>query len=272
MSLWRNFSVKVRRRETPVYDLLYRVARRIRNISMPVIPGIHSFLYQEWATRTLAWHNFWRIVYYEPMFKSQCRQVGSGFKLWYAGNGICRILGNLHISLGDNVTMYDNIGLVGQRVFDNPEFIVGNNSYIGPRTRFLVARSIRIGTYSNIGGETLMTDNPGHPSDAKKRCVPGLGQPSPASVHPIVIGDFCHIATGCCVYPGTVVGDGVMAKLHTHIKGTIPSFALISGNPCRVERLLPIPEGLRDMVSEERFAAWQEERREYLALHPTEKG
>ncbi len=29
MSLWRNFSVKVRRRETPVYDLLYRVARRI---------------------------------------------------------------------------------------------------------------------------------------------------------------------------------------------------------------------------------------------------
>lgn len=268
MSLWRSFSMKVRRRETPVYDALYKAARRVRNLSMPVIPGVHSFLYHEWAARTSAWHNFWRFVYYEPMFKSQCREVGRGFKLWYAGNGICRILGNLHIRLGDNVTMFDNMSLVGLRVFDDPEFVVGSNSYIGPLTRFMVARSIRIGAYCILGSEVMMTDNPGHPVGAKERCVPGGGLPAADSVHPVVIGDFCWIPTGCCVYPGAVVGDGVVAKLHTHIKGVIPSFSLIGGHPCRIERLLPIPEGLREMVGEERFAAWQKERQDYLAAHP----
>ncbi len=70
MNWWTRFSLNVRRRETPFYDRLYTTARTVRNISMPVIPGLHGFLYAEWKSRTDAWHNFWRIIYYEPMFKS----------------------------------------------------------------------------------------------------------------------------------------------------------------------------------------------------------
>src|SRR4030043_1727955 len=97
---WREFSVAVRRRETPFYDRVYRLAKRIRSLSFPCVKPVHSFLYREWMLRTNLWHNFWRIVYYEPMFKSHGACVGRGFRIEYAGNGSPRILGDLQLHLG----------------------------------------------------------------------------------------------------------------------------------------------------------------------------
>ena len=43
MNALTRFFQAIRRRETPFYDRLYRTARRIRGVSMPVIPGLHRF-------------------------------------------------------------------------------------------------------------------------------------------------------------------------------------------------------------------------------------
>ncbi len=268
MSVWNTLSLKIRRRESPFYDFLYRTAKRVLGCSMPVIPGLHAFLYREWATRTSAWHNFWRIVYYEPMFKAACRKVGSGFKLWYAGNGICRIVGNLQISMGDNVTMFDNVSLAGIRIFDEPELIVGDNTYIAPRVRFMIARKVTIGSHCLIGC-VMIADNPGHPFDAEQRMVPGGGLPPAELVAPVRIGDFCLLNLTTYVYPGTVVGDGVVAKIGTHLKGVLPPFALVEGSPCRVVKLLPIPEGIRARVGEERYESWIAQRKAFLTEQQT---
>ncbi len=265
MNAWTRFCLAVRRKETPFHARVHDAARRVLGMTVPVIPGLHRFLYREWAARTLAWHNFWRIVYYEPMFKSMCREVGPGFKLWYAGNGICRLRGNLIVRLGENVTMFDNTGLTGLRIFDEPELVVGGNTYIGPLARILVARRISIGAHCILGSRVMLMDNPGHPVEAADRLVPGGGLPGPETVRPVSVGDYCHICTGSYVYPGAEVGDGVVAKIGAHLKGRIPPFALVEGNPCRVVKLLPISGEIRARAGEARYAAWIVEREAWTA-------
>ncbi len=263
MNPWSRFKLSVRRKETPFHARVHAMARSVRGFSVPVIPGLHRFLYAEWATRTSAWHNFWRVLYYEPMFKSACRAVGPGFKLWYAGNGICRILGNLQIFFGKNVHMFDNITLVGVRVYDEPEFHVGDNTYLGPAMTVLSAQSIRIGRWNLFSHNITIADNPSHPHDALLRLAPGGGLPPENTIRPVGIGDFCMFGPHCFIYPGTTVGDGVFARAGTHLSGDIPPFALVGGNPARILKLLPIAPEFRALVGEERFKSWIEQRRPY---------
>lgn len=259
MQLLRELGVKIRRKETPFYASLYGIAKSIRGFSIPVIKPVHSALYAEWALRTNLWHEFWRTVYYEPMFKSQCKEVGSGFKMWYAGNGCSRIFGNLDIYLGDNVTIFDNSSFTGLKVFDDPKLEIGNNTYIGPLARFMVAKNIKIGSFT-IVTSSFIADNSAHSvSNAFARMASGYGGPSLKGIKPVVIGDLCWLAAGSRIYPGAQIGDGVVAKLDTHVKGMIPPFCLIEGNPCKIVGKLPIPEELKEHFGEDRYRLWKEQ-------------
>lgn len=257
MRNWAEFKVAIRKRETPFHAFLHDVAKRIFGLSMPVIPGLHSFLYNEWSIRTIIWHDFWRVVYYEPMFKSQCKSVGKGFRMWYAGNGTTRILGALELHIGENVSIFDNVSFVGLTVLQNPQLHIGDNTYIAPRVRFMVAKKVTIGSYSLIGCHIIM-DNSGHPvTDARARMMRGGGHPSLKGVRPVTVGDLCFLGEGSYIYPGTTVGDGVIAKVGTHIMGDIPPFCLIEGNPCRIVGKLPIADNLIEVFGEERVTAWR---------------
>lgn len=268
MNCWTRFSLAVRRRETPFYDRLYRIAKACMGFNMPVIPGLHRFLYAEWDARTRIWHNFWRVAYYEPMFKSRCRKVGKNFRLEYAGNGICRILGNLQVVIGDNVYTFDNISLSATRVFDDPKLTIGDKCFVGPACRIHVAGEVTLGSHSILGSRIFITDNTGHPPDAYDRLVDFGGLPARESVRPVVIGEHCFFGAGCCVYPGAVVGDGVIARAGTHVIGTIPPFAVIGGNPGKVSRLMAISGNMREFAGEERYREWIAAQDAYLENHP----
>jgi acetyltransferase-like isoleucine patch superfamily enzyme len=252
-------SLRIRKRETPFYDLVYKIAKRIRGFSIPCINPLHSFLYWERIIRTDLWHNFWRTVYYEPIFKSQCKMVGKNFTMAYAGNGTTRILGSLDLYFGDNVTIFDNTSFAGLKLFDNPSLHVGNSTYIGPLVRIFVASKIRIGNHSLIGS-ALITDNPGHSIDVLERLKGSGGVPSLHGVKPVNIGDFCWLPLETVVYPGVTIGDGVVAKMATHVNRDVPPFCLIAGQPFRIIRKLPIPPELKAIVGEERYES-------YLAAH-----
>ena len=271
MSWWTQLSLKIRRRETPLFDRLYRIAHAVRSVSVPVIPGLHSFLYNEWEWRVDAWHNFWRIVYYEPMFKSQCCNVGKGFKLYYAGNGTCRIFGSLKISLGDDVVFFDNSSFVGLKVLDGPTLTVGDNTYIGPLNRFMIGKSVTIGKNCIFGSRVMVMDNPGHSTDAHDRMVPGGGSPPRESISPITVGDYCFLGADCFIYPGTCVGDGVVARAGTHLIGRIPPFCIVAGNPGSVRRLLKIPQAMRELDGEERYREWTAAQDAFAAENPSVK-
>ncbi len=271
MGLFSRFSLAVRRRETPFYDRIYRIAKAILSISMPCIPGLHRFLYGEWDMRTRAWHEFWRVVYYEPMFKARCKKVGKRFRLEYAGNGICRVLGNLHITIGDDVTTFDNIGLSGTRVYDAPQLTIGSNTYVGPSCIFNIAKEVRIGSHTIVGSDNFFGDNPGHPSHPVRRMVPGGGLPEKDRIAPISIGDHCFLGRDCFFYPGTKVGDGVIMRSKSTVSGTLPPFAMAGGSPCKVSRLIYIPEEMREQAGEEKYAQWIAEQEAYMKKYPETK-
>ena len=255
---WKKFKMAVKRRETPFHDRLYRIAKGILNPSLPCIRPLHRFLYAEWALRTSMWHNFWRILYYEPMFKSRCASVGKGFQMVYAGNGCTRVLGDPVIHIGDNVTIFDNTYFVGLKVFDEPMIRIGDNSYIGPRVRLYSAKSIEIGRWTAIQ-TMLVTDNPGHPmKDPIARMQPGAGSPPAEDIRPVKIGDFCVIPMGTFVYPGTEIGDGVVARVGTHVSRKVPPFVMIAGNPWKIIKKLPIPPEIEKFVGPERYRSYLE--------------
>ena len=258
MVSWKKFSVLVRKRETPFYDFVYQVAKKVKSISIPRIPVFHNFLYNEWIFRTSVWHNFWRVIYYEPIFKSQCIAVGKNFYMEYAGNGSAKIRGNLRLTIGDNVKIFDNTIFVGLKVLDNPTMIVGDNTYLGPFVRFMVAMRVTVGSYCMITSR-IITDNPGHSvTNIITRLTSGGGSPSKSEIKPITIGDFCFLPLDTVVYPGVNIGDGVVARIGTHISRDVPPFCQIAGNPMRIIKKIPIPEELRDIVGEERYRQYHE--------------
>jgi acetyltransferase-like isoleucine patch superfamily enzyme len=258
MKNFAQFKLAIRNRETSFYAFLYEIAKKIKSLSVPVVPKVHSFLYNEWDIRTRLWHEFWRIIYYEPIFKSQCVTVGSNFKMEYAGNGTTRVLGCLNMYFGSNVTIFDNTMLIGQKVFDHPELYIGDNTYIGPRVSINVAKKVLIGRNCMITS-LIITDNPGHPVDnVISRLKSGGGSPHPDSIRPVSIGDFCFLALNSVVYPGTTVGDGVVARIGTHLSKSVPPFCLVGGNPWKIIKKLPIPEELRSIVGDERFESYLE--------------
>lgn len=234
----------IRRHETPVTRILYGIYRAVYGFSFPVFKPLHSLLYFEWSFRMDLWHNFWRIVYYEPMFKSQCVHVGKGFLMEYAGNGSTRIAGSLSLHIGDNVTIYDNSYFVGLKVLDKPSLYIGDSTYIGPRVNIMVGKEIRIGSHCLIAAQ-LITDNPGHSIvNALSRSEIGGGSPEPESIKPIVIGDYCFLPQSTIVYPGVTIGDGVVARVGSHIARDVPAFCLVGGMPATIRKLLPIPAAL----------------------------
>lgn len=253
------FVMRIKKRETPFYNLLYKIAKNIHQFSIPCWPAFHGLMYKEWTLRTSVWHSFWRVVYYEPLFKSHCVAVGQNFRMEYAGNGSAKIIGNLNIKFGQNVTIFDNTSFVGLKVLDNPELIVGDNVYIGPLVRLMVGRRITIGSNTLITSR-IITDNPGHPiEDVLARMTSRGGSPAPDTIQPITIGDFCFLPLDTVVYPGVTIGDGVVARIGTHISKDVPPFCQIAGNPMRIIRKLPIPDELRNVVGHDRFNAYLRE-------------
>jgi acetyltransferase-like isoleucine patch superfamily enzyme len=178
----------------------------------------------------------------------------------YAGNGITRIGGDLQLYVGSNVTIFDNTFLVGLKVFEKPELHIGDNTYIAPDVHIFVGREIKIGNNCMIGS-SIITDNTGHSvNNAMYRLEDSGGSPTPDSIRPVHIGDFCMIAVGTYIYPGVTIGDGVVARLGTHITHSIPPFCLVAGNPGKIIRKLPIPKELLEIVGKERYES-------YLAAH-----
>ena len=190
------------------------------------------------------------------MFKSQCVSVGTNFYMEYAGNGSARIHGNLSVTIGNNVRMFDNTIFAGLKILDNPCLIIGDNTYIGPLVRFLVADRISVGSHCLITSR-IITDNPGHPIDnVLERMTFGGGSPERESVRPVRIGDFCFLPLDTVVYPGVTVGDGVVARIGTHISRNVPPFCQVAGNPMRIVRKLPIPEKMKTIVGDERYKGY----------------
>jgi len=55
-----------------------------------------------------------------------------------------------------------------------------------------------------------------------------------AIVLPIKVGDDCFIGANSIILPGTVIGSNVIIGAGSVVKGVIPDFSGISGNPAKI--------------------------------------
>jgi acetyltransferase-like isoleucine patch superfamily enzyme len=226
-----DFLLKIRRRESPYYDKLYLLLKRVRAVNVPVIRPLHNLLYAEYRLRRTFWRGFWRLFYFEPIFKSQCESVGKGLNLT---GGMPLIQGNLHIVFGDNVSLHGKSTFNGAKVFERPTLRVGNNTVLGYQLQITVGCDVTIGNNVLIGGGVSIFSYDQHRSNPAERNLPPLS----ASSRPIVIEDNVWIAEKCLIMKGVVIGKNSIIASGSVVTQKVPPDSLAIGNPARVFPLM----------------------------------
>lgn len=210
--------------------------RRLLQLHIPVVaptkPFVKVLYWVHVGIRELASAGI-RFSWYEPLFRSCCESVGKRFQMerlpYMTGQG--RIVIGSDVRLSGKST-FGMTRLVG----DEPEFVVGDHTFIGHDCSFEIARSIRIGRHCLIAGGTRMADYDGHPIGAEER---RRNERIPlASVRPIVIGDDVWIGSGVRVLKGVTIGDRSVIGAGAVVTHSIPADVIAAGNPARIIRSL----------------------------------
>lgn len=248
-----DFKTKIKRRETPFYDRLYRIADSARHIEMPYIKGLHDLGYHERRFRVTAWRSFWRIMYHQPLFRSRCVECGKRLFIDNTGQGLPFIEGNLKIYIGDNVFLYDRITLAGLTVGENPTLEIGDNSMIGLPIAIMVGNKVSIGSNCLIAS-SLIADNPGHNMDYKKR----FKKLHKILIGKVTIGNYVMAAHRSSFVGNITIGDGAIIGVDCVVMRDIPPFCVVAGNPARIVKKLPFPKEMIDSVGEEQYNKYLE--------------
>lgn len=221
-----SFILKIRRRETPFYDSLYTLSKRVRRFELPVIRPLYRLLEGERSLRLSFWNSFTRVIYHTPIFKLRCDKVGKGL---YLIGGIPLVMGHLRLRLGDDVSMHGKSTLIGAKVFDHPTLTVGSNSCLGYQLIVDVGCDVTIGNNVFIGDRVSILSYDGHPVKPEERHLPA----PKASSKPIVIGDNVWISGNCVILKGVTIGEGAVIANGSVVTTKVPPKTLAFGNPAR---------------------------------------
>ena len=223
------FLSRIRRRETPFYDRLYRVGKAVRHANMPVIRPLHGFLRMERSLRHAAWGRLTGFLYYEPMFRTLCSECGSGLHLI---GGMPQVLGDLELRIGNNVTMHGVSTFIGGKLRERPLLWVGDNTLLGYQMEIAVGTSVRIGRHVLIASRVSLMGYDFHPLNALDR-VSNL-PPDETGAGDIVIGDYAWLGSNCIVLKGVTIGEGAVVGTGSLVAKDIPPYTVAAGVPARV--------------------------------------
>lgn len=225
----KEFSIKIRRRETPFYDRIYRLAKSLRRIEVPAIGPLYKFLYYERKVRLNLWDNCLRVFYYTPMFRTQCSQVG---KWLYLINGFPLITGNLSIKIGNEVTIFGKTTLNGTKVVNMPTLEIGDYSYIGYQVTIYVGDLVKIGKHVLISNNVFIAGEDGHPVNLLMRQKDM--SPPKESVKPIIIGDNVWLGEKSIILKGVTIGKGAIVGAGAVVTRDVLPMTIVAGNPVKI--------------------------------------
>jgi len=225
---------RIRRRETPFWDLLYRVATAVRRFTLPRLRPLGALLYAERRLRHALWE--WLCNQYcAQIMGYRCQRLGRGVR-WQGE--VPLVLGDGEIEIGDGAVIGgQQTWVVGLKVYDRARLVIGPNTHVNYRTLISVAREVRIGANCLIAGGVQIFDNNSHPTDPLARR--GNGPMTAADVAPVIIGDDVWIGTGSIILKGVHIGDGAIVAAGSVVVRDVPPYTVVGGNPARVIKRLP---------------------------------
>lgn len=160
-------------------------------------------------------------------------------------------------------------------VLDHPRIEVGEYSYasahhppddwaahLAPYLYPSSPETLRIGRFCQIAsGAQFITSSANHRFDGFSSFPFAIfgggevqGRPSmPAPGADTVIGNDVWIGSGATILPGAHIGNGVIVGAEAVVKGTVPAYAVVAGNPARVLRMRFPPAVIARL---ERLAWW----------------
>jgi acetyltransferase-like isoleucine patch superfamily enzyme len=229
----QDFFSKIRRRKSPFYAFLFKIASTFRYLNMPriLLPfyrGVgllrHGLII---AIRHLA-----TFLYYEPLFRSQCIDVGKHLNYIKLRQGLPYFHGNIHIFLGDQVTVHSRSSFSAASLFEQPCLNIGDKTYLGPGLSIGVAKEISIGAFCFISSNVTISDNDGHPLDPFKRA---RGEAvAKNDVLPVKIDNYVWVGEGSTILKGVSIGQGAVIGAKSVVRQDIAPMSIVMGNPAIV--------------------------------------
>lgn len=225
----------IRRRETPLADRLFRTAKTLRTMDMPVLPAVHRPLLatHKAVTGTLGFIS--RTLYYTPMFRSLLK--GTHRRLHLAGRGMPLVTGPVQIRMGDDCRLSTAMTISGRTAGSSDATLqIGNNVGIGWQTTIAVGCLVLMEDNVRIAGRAFLAGYPGHPVDAADRAA---GKPDTEDqVGDIILRRDVWLGTGCTVSAGVEIGAGTIVAAGSVVTKSLPAGVLAGGVPARVIRPL----------------------------------
>jgi acetyltransferase-like isoleucine patch superfamily enzyme len=226
------------RRESPLQRRVFSGLKAASKFSLPPIPGVHRLLLAERRFRKGPLRLLVSKLYYEPLLRLQCVECGTGLLLH---EDMPKILGNLSIYLGARVVLSGaQVWIAGGS--GPPKMLrVGDECSLGHKTEIVVGNQIHIGRHVRIANHVLLNGYDGHPLDplARARNEP----PDVERTGDIVIGDYAWIGDGAMILKGVSVGRGAIVASRAVVTRDVPELAIVAGNPAKIIRSIPPPEG-----------------------------
>jgi acetyltransferase-like isoleucine patch superfamily enzyme len=225
------FILKIRRKESPFFSLLYRVGSGVRTSTFPlpgfvnpVLRALYSF--HEGVMSFLRWAATY--FYREPLFRGRCESLGKRFTL----SKMPYVVGHTRIYIGDDVNFFGKVDIFSGRIFDDPSLIIHNRVDVGHNVAFIVNKEIVIEDDVNVASGVTFMDTDAHPRDVMER-IADL-PPRPEEIRPVRICKNAWIGGGSYILKGVTVGEGAIIGVNSVVVTDIPPYSVAMGNPARV--------------------------------------
>ena len=228
-----NFRQKVINKENRFYTLLNRLYYLWQGLSLPMPKPLFSLVYQFYRITTVIFWKMAKILWMEPLFRSQCYKCGKNLKMstflpYIQGKGI--------ISLGDNNRINGKLNVYfSNRYYAEPVLEIGNNCSLGHLLNINIARKVFIGDNVRLGGYIFIADSDGHPKDKIARRTKPF---SKESIRPVTIANDAWIGRNSIILKGVHIGEGAIVGAGSVVTKDVPPNSIVAGNPAKLIKYL----------------------------------
>lgn len=139
--------------------------------------------------------------------------------------GTIRALGPIHPRVGSNIA-YRFYRRSGMQFTGTPTFIASNAWFDGSSNYSLIS----MGEGCNISRDVRVLTHDWSPYCTLK-AMGWSGSEQVGRLLPVVIGDHAFIGMGAVLMPGSNIGRGAVVGAGAVVRGRVPDFAIVIGNP-----------------------------------------